>query len=250
MKNIFRPVLKSNQNGFAFLPVIIVFAVLALLGGGSATLYNIEKHNQDENEHLRSELAELKQATPSPSLEVTDTPQPTIVPKPSLSPKPKPKVQGISTVDSVAIKATVTPTPTPTKQPTPLPVVASPVPTPKSAAVSIEMCKTTAKKAINDVKDEAMQKSPGVSILANAVSLGDAEQVALKYGYYSQSSHDQFQEYISDSSKSVADKQGMIEAHFADMANLQKWAVKKIAEIDSILEKEENEIYQKCLNSL
>lgn len=233
-----------NQRGFVLLPVIVVAVALALLIGGGITIYRIDKQNKTDNDQLRQEVAELKKATPTPSQKATETPEPKSTPKPLSIPKT------ITTIKPLETKVSATPASVSTKQPTPIPVKATPVPTQQSAAVSIELCKATAKKAVNDAKDQALQSSPGVPTLAKAVSLGDAEQIALKYGYLSQANYNLYQEFMLSESHSLSEKQTMSSAYWMDVANLQKWAVNKLAEVDSVITKEENDMYQKCLSSL
>lgn len=79
-----------SERGIVLLPVIIAVAALVLVGGGGVAVYQLQKHNQAENEQLRHEIVTLReeQTEPSPTPSPDESPSPSAEPTPSTTPKP------------------------------------------------------------------------------------------------------------------------------------------------------------------
>lgn len=108
------------QKGFAWLPVIIVVAVIGILGGGT-TFYQAQQKRQAEQqaevEALRQETAELKQVITTEEKRADESSLPT----PEPSPSPTPEVKAATTTTSAPkpkanISQTAANTPPPTTQ--------------------------------------------------------------------------------------------------------------------------------------
>lgn len=91
----------DSQNGFAVIPIVIAVAVLVVLGGGSAVVYQVQKKNEVEKSALHQEIRELqegeKEPTPEPQ-EPAEEVEPLLLPSPTSNPKVKAATTTVSNV--------------------------------------------------------------------------------------------------------------------------------------------------------
>ncbi len=131
-----------HQQGFIWLPVILIVAALSVIGG-SAKLYQVQHNHQQEKAALQEQVN---------SLQAEITPSNTPLPSPDISPSSTVKPKTIPVI-SKPKPPVVTPTPTPTPKPvvTPKPTI-KPTPTPTvqvDSLIKIEKCKVEARDNMN-----------------------------------------------------------------------------------------------------
>lgn len=87
-----------HQEGFALLPVLVVVLVVLSIGSG-VTIYQVQRHSQQEKEELVSRIEALEgqvEATSTPTLGEAE-PTPSAEPTDALEPSPSPAVKAATT---------------------------------------------------------------------------------------------------------------------------------------------------------
>lgn len=248
---------KQPKRKSALLPIAIVSIAIIVTSASGAVFYRSQMHNKVESTHLEQdalELSMLSLETPESPIETTEessepqeesiSPTPTATPSQIVKAK-TPNVKG--TISSHV--ATKTPTPTPT-------VLATPQAKAKqSDAIAIESCRATAKNKTNIFRNDLKSKSPGPWKIASASTVGEAERMAIQYGYWTQDQADRYRdkmmEYAKDNLPGNVQLADMYSAaYWADIADLQNNVIKTVQELEDVIKDYEDAVYSECINDL
>lgn len=174
---------KNGYNGFVFLPIMLVVAVVAILGGGGAIVYHVEKQNNSEKDRLKNEISELKKPSPSPSEESVITPEP--IPTPIAPQSTTSKTEAISVKKPIKIHPTPSPVIVVSPKPTPALVKVTPVPTsspfiiqPQPTTNVFELQQKAEQERIARVRQQLQSAISGID--GQIETLG--QQIAIKRG--------------------------------------------------------------------
>lgn len=223
------------------LQVTILVTVLAVIGGTGA--------------YFLSSRLDSKPKSSVAGIEISSTPTPQ-TPTPTPSPTPTPTPTKTSSTLGVSKAAAPTSTPTQASQPV--------VDTKIDSATQIELCKTKAEthktQTMTALIADYTEKNFPIVELADARTIGEIQQVALKNGYIKESDIVDavaFYNKLRNDGFTVAQAEGMAQNAMNTWANylrsLQGWAIKEVADYNAIVNGKGNlaynDYYAKCLKN-